>query len=149
MHTTHRGAKIEHLPLKAAPSIKNNWPAYHGIKKHGRNLTEIGEAAEIRPSDYVGVINYVLDGDYFEEKKQKQQLRVGNSGSSGIFRRLGSSILNTMDFAGQKLAGLFGITDGRYEEYYEDCEAYEHDIAMTEVYVGAAVAAEELKLALS
>ncbi|KAI8831985.1 hypothetical protein BJ741DRAFT_711180 [Chytriomyces cf. hyalinus JEL632] len=97
-----------------------------------------GEDRVLRPCDYVDVIDTVLDfGGVAQPVKTAQP--------TGFFGRLGHSLIGGIDVVGSKLAGIFGITNGRYEEYYEDGERYEYE---EEEVAAEAAASRELRNAL-
>ncbi|ORY36500.1 hypothetical protein BCR33DRAFT_722015 [Rhizoclosmatium globosum] len=69
------------------------------------------------------------------------------STTNKLFGKLGASVYNKLDYA-DPIANILGISEGRYEEYYEDCEAYEHDMARVSIGAQERIATGELREAL-
>ncbi|KAJ3060110.1 hypothetical protein HDU99_006070 [Rhizoclosmatium hyalinum] len=108
-------------------------------------LMPIGTASKIRPSEYVDVVDTVLD--MAEGKKTVVKQAPGQPPTS-FLGKLGASVYNKLDYAGSQIANILGISEGRYEEYYEDCEAYEHDMARVSIGAQERIATGELREAL-
>ncbi|KAJ3297804.1 hypothetical protein HDU79_002278 [Rhizoclosmatium sp. JEL0117] len=108
-------------------------------------LMPIGTASKIRPSEYVDVVDTVLD--MAEGKKTVVKQAPGQPPTSCL-GKLGASVYNKLDYAGSQIANILGISEGRYEEYYEDCESYEHDMARVSIGAQERIATGELREAL-
>ncbi|KAI8617214.1 hypothetical protein BC830DRAFT_1114589 [Chytriomyces sp. MP71] len=153
---TYTQPRALHPHLSAAPSVygaagKRRTEAARRYMKF-RPKTAPGAEDEVdddeededvaRPCDYVNVIDTVLDfgpsAAVIDAPKQKAL--------SGILGRIGNSLIGGIDMFGSKLAGLLGITNGRYEEYYGDAEEYEYELELAQA---EAEASHELKSALS
>ncbi|KAJ3403130.1 hypothetical protein HDU80_004443 [Chytriomyces hyalinus] len=129
------------------PPVQQNRPVKRYMKfrpkkapgdDDGGESSDDGEDRVLRPCDYVDVIDTVLDFGGVAQPVQNRQ-------PTGFFGRLGHSLIGGIDVVGSKLAGIFGITNGRYEEYYEDGERYEYE---EEEAAAEAAASRELRNAL-
>ncbi|KAI9329740.1 hypothetical protein BDR26DRAFT_872128 [Obelidium mucronatum] len=142
---------ISQESIQINPSLKSIAPSIYHMKKRVAPvpLQPIGTASLIRPADYVDVIDTVLDFGIDGKKKQQQQPHSQPmTGIMGKISALGSNVFGKLDYAGQKISSFFGLLEGRYEEYYTDCEEYERDLVVGSIDAGERVAAGELRDAL-
>ncbi|KAJ3067682.1 hypothetical protein HDU98_009118 [Podochytrium sp. JEL0797] len=144
--TTRSDALYEMGPIN--PPFKN-LPTSASKLKYAQ-LQPIGTASLIKPADYVDVIATVLDfgPDAKIPPPPEPTTAPPKTGILGRLGSMGTSVFHKLDYAGSALASFLGISDGRYEEYYEDAEAYEHDVAMDAVGKEERVGAGELRDAL-